>query len=115
MLLSRAQSVCERPQDDIRGVIELQTCWLVPGFAADFGVSWTRGAGWEQHHPAEILCSLLPYCQPIVSGITPLLPNPYGPERSLVKDKNHLALLPCTYSPRWGERDGRWISVLVAL
>lgn len=72
VLSSHAQSVCEWTQDDIRGMIYLQTCWLVPRFAADFSVRWTRGAGWEEHYPAESLCSLLPHCQPIVRGITPL-------------------------------------------
>lgn len=87
VLSSHAQSVCEWTQDGIRGMIYLQISWLAPRFAADLYVSWTRGAGWEQHHPAESLCSLLPHCQPIVSGITPLLPQPHGPQTSLAPDK----------------------------
>lgn len=106
VLFPHAQSVCEWTQDGIRGMIYLQICWLVPRFAADLDASWTRGAGWEQHHPAESLCSLLPHCQPIVSGITPRLPQPHGPQTRLAPDKNHLALLPSPCSPRWGERDG---------
>jgi len=79
--------------------------------------SWTRGAGWERHHPAEHVGSLLPLtaCHPT---LIPAMGTRNEPALAPGENLPVRSSLPAP-APRWrakvGETDGSWVSFLVAL